>query len=151
VAVIESGGRVIQETRHWNEADSRTHSLRSKEEAYDYRYFPEPDLVPVEPSADWVCTVAGSLAVMPAARRRRLGDLVAGHRVAVDGVHPTVPPDDLGQGDRDVASARTDVHAGPTRADPQAVQGGGQRSPVDVVSQSPKLHMPTIPVRHRGR
>ena len=48
IAVIESGGRVIQETRGWDEAAGETHSMRSKEQAHDYRYFPEPDLVPLE-------------------------------------------------------------------------------------------------------
>ena len=51
VEVITSGGQVVQETRHWDEASGRTGSMRSKEEAYDYRYFPEPDLVPVDPAA----------------------------------------------------------------------------------------------------
>src|ERR671916_584556 len=49
VAVIEAGEPVVQETRHWDEDDGRTHSMRSKEEAEDYRYFPEPDLVPLAP------------------------------------------------------------------------------------------------------
>ncbi|HKY76623.1 MAG TPA: Asp-tRNA(Asn)/Glu-tRNA(Gln) amidotransferase subunit GatB, partial [Acidimicrobiia bacterium] len=51
--VLESGEAVIQETRHWDEEAGRTYSLRSKEESHDYRYFPEPDLVPVMPSAEW--------------------------------------------------------------------------------------------------
>jgi aspartyl-tRNA(Asn)/glutamyl-tRNA(Gln) amidotransferase subunit B len=69
VGVISGGGQVVQETRHWDEASGRTGSMRSKEEAYDYRYFPEPDLVPVEPSAAWIADVAASLPVLPAARR----------------------------------------------------------------------------------
>jgi aspartyl-tRNA(Asn)/glutamyl-tRNA(Gln) amidotransferase subunit B len=68
-ALITSGGLVVQETRHWDEAAGRTGSMRSKEEAYDYRYFPEPDLVPVEPSADWIVAVAASIPTLPAARR----------------------------------------------------------------------------------
>src|SRR5688572_33317733 len=51
--VLEAGDAVIQETRHWDEDAGRTHSLRSKEESHDYRYFPEPDLVPVVPSTQW--------------------------------------------------------------------------------------------------
>jgi aspartyl-tRNA(Asn)/glutamyl-tRNA(Gln) amidotransferase subunit B len=47
---LESGERIVQETRHWNEAEGLTRSMRSKEEAFDYRYFPEPDLVPVVPT-----------------------------------------------------------------------------------------------------
>ena len=49
IELISNGGRVDQETRHWDEADARTHSMRSKEEAFDYRYFPEPDLVALDP------------------------------------------------------------------------------------------------------
>jgi aspartyl-tRNA(Asn)/glutamyl-tRNA(Gln) amidotransferase subunit B len=69
VELITAGGQVVQETRHWDEASGRTGSMRSKEEAYDYRYFPEPDLVPVEPSAAWIADVAASLPTLPAARR----------------------------------------------------------------------------------
>jgi len=64
-----AGGTVAQETRHWDEADGRTHSMRSKEEAYDYRYFPEPDLVPLEPPDDLVASIAASLPSLPAQRR----------------------------------------------------------------------------------
>jgi aspartyl-tRNA(Asn)/glutamyl-tRNA(Gln) amidotransferase subunit B len=72
IELLESGGRVVQETRHWNEADGRTHSMRSKEEAFDYRYFPEPDLVPVAPSAAWLAEIAAALPLMPADRRARV-------------------------------------------------------------------------------
>jgi aspartyl-tRNA(Asn)/glutamyl-tRNA(Gln) amidotransferase subunit B len=72
VEVIESGGEVVQETRHWDEASGRTGSMRSKEEAYDYRYFPEPDLVPVQPAPDWIAAVARSLPALPAARREQV-------------------------------------------------------------------------------
>ena len=74
IDLIEGGDTVSQETRHWNEDDGRTHTLRSKEEAYDYRYFPEPDLVPVEPSGEWLDAVRASLPVLPAERRHRLAD-----------------------------------------------------------------------------
>jgi len=69
VDLLEVGERVIQQTRHWDEADGRTHTLRSKEEAYDYRYFPEPDLVPVVPSAEWLAEVEASVPTLPAERR----------------------------------------------------------------------------------
>jgi aspartyl-tRNA(Asn)/glutamyl-tRNA(Gln) amidotransferase subunit B len=72
IEVLESAGTVVQETRHWNEADGRTHSMRSKEEAYDYRYFPEPDLVPLEPSEPWRERVAASMPALPAERRARV-------------------------------------------------------------------------------
>jgi aspartyl-tRNA(Asn)/glutamyl-tRNA(Gln) amidotransferase subunit B len=69
VGILSDGGTVEQETRHWDESTGRTGSMRSKEEAYDYRYFPEPDLVPVEPGSDWIRSVAISLPPLPAARR----------------------------------------------------------------------------------
>ncbi len=75
VQVIEAGGTVSQETRHWDEGAGRTGSMRSKEEAYDYRYFPEPDLVPVEPSSSWIAEVKAGLPPMPASRRARLGEM----------------------------------------------------------------------------
>lgn len=72
VAILEGGERVVQETRHWDEDDGCTHSMRSKEEAYDYRYFPEPDLVPVAPTAEMRTRVRSSMPELPAARRARL-------------------------------------------------------------------------------
>jgi aspartyl-tRNA(Asn)/glutamyl-tRNA(Gln) amidotransferase subunit B len=72
IDLLEAGERVVQETRHWNEEDSRTHSMRSKEEAFDYRYFPEPDLVPVEPSDEWLGEVRSSIPTLPAERRAAL-------------------------------------------------------------------------------
>src|SRR3954451_1276936 len=76
IDLIESGERVIQETRHWDENTGRTSSMRSKEEAFDYRYFPEPDLVPVAPEDEWQAAVAGALPVLPAERRARLAGAV---------------------------------------------------------------------------
>ncbi len=69
VGRLEAGEVIVQETRHWNEDDGRTSSMRSKEEAYDYRYFPEPDLVPLVPSEEWLAAVRSSLPVLPAERR----------------------------------------------------------------------------------
>jgi aspartyl-tRNA(Asn)/glutamyl-tRNA(Gln) amidotransferase subunit B len=69
IDVVEGGGRVVQETRHWDESTGRTSSLRSKEEAFDYRYFPEPDLVPLEPEHDEIEVVRASLPPLPAERR----------------------------------------------------------------------------------
>src|SRR5580693_3056083 len=71
-AVLDAGGRVIQETRHFHEDSGSTTSGRSKEEAQDYRYFPEPDLVPVAPSRDWVEQIRAALPELPAARWTRL-------------------------------------------------------------------------------
>jgi aspartyl-tRNA(Asn)/glutamyl-tRNA(Gln) amidotransferase subunit B len=72
IELLEAGERIVQETRHWSEEEGRTHSLRSKEEAFDYRYFPEPDLVPVQPSEEWLSRVRSSLPVLPAERRAAL-------------------------------------------------------------------------------
>ena len=71
-AVLSSGGRVVQETRHFHEDTGETTSGRSKEHAEDYRYFPEPDLVPVAPTADWVEQLRGTLPEVPSVRRARL-------------------------------------------------------------------------------
>src|SRR5246500_2442663 len=70
--VLDEGGRIKQETRHFHEDTGVTTSGRSKEEAQDYRYFPEPDLVPVAPAADWVEAIRKSLPELPSARRARL-------------------------------------------------------------------------------
>jgi aspartyl-tRNA(Asn)/glutamyl-tRNA(Gln) amidotransferase subunit B len=88
VAALEAGERIVQETRHWDEADGRTHGMRTKEESSDYRYFPEPDLVPVAPSDAMRAAAAASVPELPAARRARLaadwGVSDADARVLVD-------------------------------------------------------------------
>ena len=71
-AVLAGGGRVIQETRHWHEDSGTTTAGRSKEMAEDYRYFPEPDLVPIAPSRAWVSELRGTLPEPPAERLRRV-------------------------------------------------------------------------------
>ncbi len=71
-ALLDAGQRIVQETRHFHEDKGSTTAGRSKEEAQDYRYFPEPDLVPVAPPADWVEQIRASLPELPAARRVRL-------------------------------------------------------------------------------
>ena len=68
---LERGERLIQETRGWHEDEGRTISQRSKEEANDYRYFPEPDLPPLRPSEEWVAQIRAGLPELPAARRAR--------------------------------------------------------------------------------
>ena len=70
--VLDAGGRVKQETRHFNEDTGTSTSGRSKEEAEDYRYFPDPDLVPIAPSRQWVEEIRSQLPELPAARRARL-------------------------------------------------------------------------------
>jgi aspartyl-tRNA(Asn)/glutamyl-tRNA(Gln) amidotransferase subunit B len=71
-AVLLSGGRITQETRHFHEDTGRSTSGRSKEQAEDYRYFPEPDLVPVAPSREWVEELRGTLPEPPSVKRARL-------------------------------------------------------------------------------
>jgi aspartyl-tRNA(Asn)/glutamyl-tRNA(Gln) amidotransferase subunit B len=71
-AVLDDGGEITQETRHFNEADGSTTAGRPKETSEDYRYFPEPDLVPIAPSREWVAELAASLPENPAERRKRL-------------------------------------------------------------------------------
>jgi aspartyl-tRNA(Asn)/glutamyl-tRNA(Gln) amidotransferase subunit B len=100
IAILEGGGSVQQETRHWDESAGRTESMRSKEEANDYRYFPEPDLVPLAPSAAWQERVRAALGPMPADRRASLATALGGApsdaetdqiRAVVDlGLHPLV-------------------------------------------------------------
>ena len=75
IALLEDGGVVRQETRHWDEGDGRTHTLRVKEDADDYRYFPEPDLVPLQPSPEWRAKVRAAMPVLPIDRRRQLAVL----------------------------------------------------------------------------
>ncbi|UFU02064.1 Asp-tRNA(Asn)/Glu-tRNA(Gln) amidotransferase subunit GatB [Ruania suaedae] len=71
-AVLDAGGTVVQETRHFHETDGSTSAGRIKSDADDYRYFPEPDLVPLAPSREWVEEIRASLPELPALRRRRL-------------------------------------------------------------------------------
>ncbi len=83
--LIEAGETVRQETRHWDEASGRTGTLRVKEDADDYRYFPEPDLVPLEPSAADIAAIDAALPALPAARRAALAS-AAGVEPTDDGV-----------------------------------------------------------------
>ncbi|MGH9017560.1 MAG: Asp-tRNA(Asn)/Glu-tRNA(Gln) amidotransferase subunit GatB [Acidimicrobiales bacterium] len=76
IDVLDTGGVVLQQTRHWDEDAGRTSALRSKEEAFDYRYFPEPDLVRVDPDSAWQADVAAAVGAMPADRRAALTALL---------------------------------------------------------------------------
>ncbi|MEU6727777.1 Asp-tRNA(Asn)/Glu-tRNA(Gln) amidotransferase subunit GatB [Nonomuraea wenchangensis] len=71
-AVLADGGTIVQETRHFHEDTGTTTSGRSKEEAQDYRYFPEPDLVPIAPDPAWVAELKAALPELPSVRRKRL-------------------------------------------------------------------------------
>jgi aspartyl-tRNA(Asn)/glutamyl-tRNA(Gln) amidotransferase subunit B len=74
IAAIEAGQTIVQETRLWNERESKTYSMRSKEEAHDYRYFPEPDLPPLSIADDLIDRLRAELPELPEARRRRFVD-----------------------------------------------------------------------------
>ncbi len=135
-AVLDAGGRVIQETRHLHEDSGTTTSGRSKEEAQDYRYFPEPDLVPVAPPAEWVAQIRASLPEAPSARRARLqaewdlSDL--GHGRAVERGRAR-PGGRDGRGGR-LAGRRAQVVAGRARPPgqrrgPRAVRAGHHPGP----------------------
>lgn len=71
MAVLESGGRVVQETRLWNEKEARTYVMRNKEEAHDYRYFPEPDLPPLRLHPEWIVEIGSRMPEKPEPRRQR--------------------------------------------------------------------------------
>src|SRR6185436_16157646 len=71
IALVSSGKRVVQETVRWDEASGKTYPLRSKEEAHDYRYFPEPDLPPLVVDAAFIAAEKSSLQELPQAKRAR--------------------------------------------------------------------------------
>ena len=101
-----AGDKVTQETRHWDESDGRTHTMRFKEEADDYRYFPEPDLVPVDLGAERVAEIAAALPLLPAQRRHRLAE-VTGEPVTSESVVVTVERGQDDQAVRAIAVAAT--------------------------------------------
>jgi aspartyl-tRNA(Asn)/glutamyl-tRNA(Gln) amidotransferase subunit B len=78
IGVIESGGKITQETRLYNSIEGKTYGMRSKEEAHDYRYFPEPDLLPLAVDTKWQKEIRDTLPELPEARRKRM---VAGYGI----------------------------------------------------------------------
>jgi aspartyl-tRNA(Asn)/glutamyl-tRNA(Gln) amidotransferase subunit B len=72
IGVIESGGKITQETRLYNSNEGKTYGMRSKEQAHDYRYFPEPDLLPLVVDATWQAEIRNTLPELPEARRKRM-------------------------------------------------------------------------------
>jgi aspartyl-tRNA(Asn)/glutamyl-tRNA(Gln) amidotransferase subunit B len=80
IDLIGTGERIRQETRHWDESAGRTRAGRDKETSEDYRYFPEPDLVPIVPDPAWVEDIRRTLPPLPAERRERLARAVGGDR-----------------------------------------------------------------------
>jgi aspartyl-tRNA(Asn)/glutamyl-tRNA(Gln) amidotransferase subunit B len=110
IDVIESGGTIRQETRHWDDAEGRTHTLRAKEDADDYRYFPEPDLVPLDPGSEWIDRVRAALPPLPAERRAMLQALT-GYDPQSEAVIVAVE-----RGQHDYVKAIADAGGDPVRA-----------------------------------
>jgi aspartyl-tRNA(Asn)/glutamyl-tRNA(Gln) amidotransferase subunit B len=71
IGIVKTGGKVEQDTMLWNAAENKTYSMRSKEESHDYRYFPEPDLLPLEVDDAWIEEIRSRLPELPSAKRRR--------------------------------------------------------------------------------
>ena len=80
ISVIESGERIMQETRLYNAHEGSTYSMRSKEQAHDYRYFPEPDLLPLVVDEKWQAQIRAALPELPEARRLRMIKDYGNHR-----------------------------------------------------------------------
>jgi aspartyl-tRNA(Asn)/glutamyl-tRNA(Gln) amidotransferase subunit B len=102
VELIESGGHVMQETRLWNANEGRTYSMRSKEQAHDYRYFPEPDLPPLIVSHEFLERRAAELPELPEARRKRM---IAEYELSVQDAHTLTASREFA--DRFEAAAKT--------------------------------------------
>ena len=127
IDVLDSGGTIRQETRHWDDAEGRTHTLRAKEDADDYRYFPEPDLVPLAPSAEWVQAVRDNLPMLPAARRTALSALT-GYDTQSEAVIVVVE-----RGQHDYVQAVVDAGGDAVRALIYVQQGFADAGPVPAV------------------
>jgi aspartyl-tRNA(Asn)/glutamyl-tRNA(Gln) amidotransferase subunit B len=100
--LLDIGSRIVQETRHFHEDTGSTTPGRSKEEAQDYRYFPEPDLVPVAPAPEWVAQIRAALPELPAARRMSVWQRFGWH----------ILPDDKAAADKIEAQKAAVVNAG---------------------------------------
>ena len=125
ISLLESGERIVQETRHWDESAGRTDSMRSKEEANDYRYFPEPDLVPLAPDEAWRERVRAGPGPMPADRRAELAAALGGDptEAEIDQIRAVVDLGLDGLVTEAVGGGRAD-RAGPG---PDGQRGGGPR------------------------
>jgi aspartyl-tRNA(Asn)/glutamyl-tRNA(Gln) amidotransferase subunit B len=84
IDVIEGGGKITQETRLYNSIEGKTYSMRSKEQAHDYRYFPEPDLLPLVVDEKWRTEIRHTLPELPEARRKRM---IADYGITAQGAH----------------------------------------------------------------
>ena len=140
IDVLDSGGTIRQETRHWDDAEGRTHTLRVKEDADDYRYFPEPDLVPLAPSAEWVQAVRDNLPMLPAARRTALSALT-GYDTQSEAVIVVVE-----RGQHDYVQAVVDAGGDAVRALIYVQQGFADAGPVPAV---PAADLATLTVLER--
>ncbi len=89
--ILEDGGKIDQETRLFDPTKGETRSMRSKEEAHDYRYFPDPDLLPLELDPAWVKAIEASLPELPEAKRARLQSEYRPDRPTTPGCWPTRP------------------------------------------------------------
>ena len=127
VDVLESGGTIRQETRHWDDAAGRTNTLRTKEDADDYRYFLEPDLVPLVPDAAWIERVRAALPPLPAARRGALATLTG---AAPDGEAVSVVVE---RGQDDYVRAVADAGGDAARALTFVQQGYAEAGPTPAV------------------
>ena len=105
IEMLSAGEPVTQQTRHWSEDTGRTSTLRTKEDATDYRYFPEPDLVPLDPDPAWVERIRAELPLLPRERRRRLA--------AVTGEEPARVSLVVERGQDDLALAAVEAGAAP--------------------------------------
>jgi aspartyl-tRNA(Asn)/glutamyl-tRNA(Gln) amidotransferase subunit B len=127
VELYEAGDRPRQETRHWDEEAGRTRPGRSKEEAEDYRYFPDPDLVPIEPSPEWVEEIRAALPPLPRDRRRALLDRGAGAPTAAIAVERDLDELAIGAIDAGAEPERVLTHI----ANNLAVDGADRLDPGD--------------------
>ena len=113
IGLYEAGEAPRQETRHWSE-DGRTHTLRSKEEANDYRYFPEPDLVLLDPDSEWIQDIVAGMPELPAEERARL--------VAIAGIDLEIAATVVNRGLSSLVFAAIDAGADGQRATMHAIQ-----------------------------
>lgn len=120
--LVLAGERVEQQTRHWNEDEGRTTLLRSKEGSDDYRYFPDPDLVELDPSSEWIERVRAELPPLPAERRHRLAAVVAQADAAAVALVVERGLDDLvlAAAEQGADAGRCLTHAEHNLADPRA-------------------------------
>ena len=127
VELYEAGDRPRQETRHWDEEAGRTRPGRSKEEAEDYRYFPDPDLVPIEPSAAWIDEIRAALPALPRDRRRALVERGASASAAAIAVERDLDTLAVGAIDAGADADRVLTHI----ANNLAVDGADQLDPAE--------------------